>query len=83
MIALFILIYLMSFIIHLIVCYKEGKRHIFYMRDLIEEIEFYMWCPVLNTLMLITYALCVCVIAICKLFKLDILWERFKSIKLK
>lgn len=29
MIILFILIYLVSLIIHLVVCYKENKRHIF------------------------------------------------------
>lgn len=83
MIALFILIYLVSLVVHLIVCYKENKRHIFYMRDLIEEIELYMWCPVINTLMLIAYALYLGIIAIWKVSKLGILWERFKSIKLK
>lgn len=83
MIALIILIYLVSLVIHLVLCYKENKRHIFYMRDLLEEIEFHMWFPVLNTCMLIAFALFVGIISIWKVSKLDILWEKFRNIKLR
>ena len=83
MIALFILIYLVSLVIHLVLCYKENKRHIFYMRDLLEEIEFHMWFPVLNTFVLIAVALLVGIISIWKVSKLDILWEKFRNIKLR
>lgn len=83
MIALFILIYLVSLVIHLVVCYKEGKRHIYYVRDLLDEIDFYMWCPILNTFMLIAYASSVCIMAIWELSKLNILWENFRNIKLR
>ena len=83
MIALFVLIYLVSLVIHLVVCYQEDKRHIFYVRDLLDEIDFYMWCPVLNTFLLIAYTLCVCIRAIWELSKLNVLWEKFRNIKLK
>lgn len=84
MIAIFVLIYLVSLVIHLVVCYQENKRHIFYVRHLLDKIEFYMWFPVLNTITLIALALLVGIIAICnKVSKLDILWERFRNIKLK
>lgn len=83
MIALFILIYLVSLVIHLVLCYKENKRHIFYMRDLLDEIEFHMWFPGLNTCMLIAFALFVGIIAIWKVSKLYILWEKFRNIKLR
>lgn len=83
MIALFILIYLVSLVIHIVLCYKENKRHIFYMRDLLEEIEFHMLFPVLNTFVLIALALLVGIISIWKVSKLDILWEKFRNIKLK
>lgn len=83
MIILFILIYLVSLMIHIIMLYKENKRYIFYVRDLLDEIEFYMWCPILNTLMLIIYALYVGIMTIWKLSKLNILWEKFRNIKLK
>ena len=83
MIALFIIIYLVSLVIHLVVCYKENKRHIFYVRDLWDEIEFYMWFPILNTLMLIAIVILFVIITIWKVSKLDILWEKFRNIKLK
>lgn len=51
--TLSILIYLVSFVIHLIVCCKENKRVIYRMGDLIDLIEFYMWFPILNTLMIL------------------------------
>ncbi len=83
MVALFILIYLVSLVIHLVLCYKENKRHIFYVRDLLDEIEFHMWFPILNTFMLIALALLVGIISIWKLSKLEILWEKFRNIKLR
>lgn len=83
MITIFILIYLVSLMIHLVLCYRDNKRHIFYVKDLLDEIKFYMWCPVLNTFTLIGLASLVSIIAICKVSKLDILWEKFRNIKLK
>lgn len=83
MIALFILIYVVSFVIHLIMCYQENKRHIFYVRDLMDEIEFYMWFPLLNTLFLIIFVVCIFIMKLWELSKLNILWEKFRNIKLK
>ena len=83
MITLFILIYLVSLAIQLIMCYREDRRIIFTVGDFIDEIEFYMWCPILNTFMLIAYALCVCIMTIWELSKLNILWEKFRNIRLK
>lgn len=83
MIALFILIYLVSLVIHIVMCYKENKRHIFYVRDLLDEIEFYMWFPILNTLMLLLVTIAVTIMKLWELSKLDILWEKFRNIKLK
>lgn len=83
MIALFIIIYLVSLVIHLVECYKENKRHIFYVRDLLDEIEVYMWFPVINTVTLIAFVILIFIITIWKVSKLDILWEKFRNIKLK
>ena len=77
MIVLFILIYLVSLVIHLIILYKENKQDIYYVKDLLDETEFEMWCPILNTVMLIVFILFVCLMAIEKL------WEKFKNIKIK
>lgn len=83
MIALFILIYLVSLVLHLVVCYQENKQHIFYVRDLLDEIEFYMWFPLLNTLLIVVIVVDVCIITLCKILKLDILWQKFRNIKSK
>lgn len=81
MIALFILIYLVSLIIHIIICYKENRLHIFYVKDLLNEIQFYMWFPILNTLVILIVSLILIILSICKVLKLNILWEKFKNIK--
>ena len=83
MIAIFILIYLISFAIHLVLEYGENKRFIHDVGDLIDNIHFYMWFPLLNTLILIVVVVCIFIMKLWKLLKLDILWEKFRNIKLK
>jgi hypothetical protein len=82
-VAVFILVYLVSFAINLIICYQDNKRHIFNIGNLIDNIEFYMWCPILNTLFLIIIIVCKVIMKIWTLSKLGILWEKFRNIKLK
>lgn len=79
----FILVYLVSFAINLIICYQDNKRHIFNVGDLLDEIEFYMWCPILNTLSLIIIVLAIVADKLWTLSKIDILWEKFRNIKIK
>lgn len=83
MITIFILIYLVSLVIHIIMCYQESKRHIFYIKDLMDEIEFYMWCPLLNTFFLIALMLVLIVRKVFILLRIPVLWEKFRNIKLK
>lgn len=63
--------------------YKESKRSIHNVGDLIDNIKFYMWFPLLNTLMLIVVVIGIFIMKLWGLFKLDILWKKFRSIKLK
>lgn len=77
---IFIFIYLMSFGIHLIICYQEWKPRT--IGSLIDKIELYMWFPIVNTIFIIILIVCVCAVKIGELFKLNILWEKFKNIKL-
>lgn len=79
----FILVYLVSFAINLIICYQDNKRHIFNVGDLLDEIEFYMWCPILNTLSLIIIVLAIVADKLWTLSKINILWEKFRNIKIK
>lgn len=83
MIILFILIYLISFAIHLLMEYRENKRFIHDIGDLIDNIRFYMWFPILNTLILIVAVIGIFIMILWKLLKLDILWEKLRNIKLK
>lgn len=83
MIILFILIYLISFGIHLLLEYKENKRFIHDIGDLIDSIHFCMWFPLLNTLLLIVIVVGVSIMKLWKLLKLNVLWKRFRNIKLK
>lgn len=80
---IFILIYLISFAIHLLMEYKENKRFIHDVGDLIDNIHFYMWFPLLNTLMLIVVVVCIFIVKLWELLKLNILWEKFRNIKLR
>lgn len=82
-IIIFILIYLVSLMLHLVLCYKDNKRHIFYVGDLLDEIESYMWIPVLNTLVVILFIIAIAISKLWKVSKLNVLWEKFRNIKLK
>jgi hypothetical protein len=83
MTTIFILIYLISFAIHLLLEYRENKRFIRNIGDLIDNIQVYMWFPLLNTLMLMVVVVGIFIMKLWKLLKLDILWEKFRNIKLK
>lgn len=82
-VVVFILVYLVSFAITLIMCYRENKYAIYKVGDLIDNIEFYMWCPILNTTYLIIIIVGIVIVKLWELSKLDVLWEKFRNIKLK
>lgn len=83
MIWIFLLIYVVSLVIHLIYCYRENKRVIYKVGDLIDSIEFYMWFPIINTLFILMFGLVYLVIVIWERTKLNVLWDKFRNIKLK
>ena len=73
---IFTFIYLVSFGIHIIICYQEWKpRNI---GALIDKIELYMWFPIVNT----TFIAYICVIETWELLKLNVFWNKFRNIKL-
>ena len=78
-----ILIWLISTIIWIILTYIEEKCWLYNVGDLIDEIEYYMWFPIINTVILIGFILLWFPYKILVLLKLDILWEKFRNIKLK
>lgn len=80
---IFILIYLMSFAIHLLLEYKGNKWAIHTIGDLIDNIDIFMWFPLLNTMFLIILVVCTFFDKLWELLKLNILWEKFRNIKLR
>lgn len=80
---IFILVYLISVAICLITCYYENKNYIHDIGDLLDETEGFMWCPFINTVFIIVFCLCLGAVALWELFKLNILWEKFKNIKIR
>lgn len=64
-------------------CYREYRCIIYKVGDLIDLIEFHMWFPILNTLILISFILYLGIIKMWELSKLNILLEKFRNIKLK
>lgn len=80
---IFILTYLISVAIWLIICYYNDTRIIHKIGDLLDETEGFMWCPLINTGVLIVFYLCLSIVKLWELSKLDILWEKFRNIKLK
>lgn len=83
MIAIFILIYLMSLVIYLIVCYRENENDILTVGDLIDTTEFFMWIPLMNTVALIILGIIIMITKITNLLKLSVLWNKFRNIKIK
>ena len=63
--------------------YKEYKYAIYKVGDLIDLIEFHMWFPILNTLLILVFIIGVTIMKLCELLKLDILWQKFRNIRLK
>lgn len=80
-IIMFILIWICSVVVHIIWTYYENKHTIYNIGDLIDEVDLFAWLPVINTF----YSIGVIVAFMIKiiLLKLNVLWEKFRNIKLK
>lgn len=82
---IFTLIYIISFAIYIVIIYLDCKRYLYFINigDIIDEIKFFMWCPVVNTIALIIMIIAVVLSYLITLTKLDKLWEKFRDIKIK
>ncbi len=82
-ITICISIWLISIIIWIVGVYIKEKRWLYNVGDLIDQIEFFMWFPIINTGVLIVFIVILSFCKILALLKLDVLWEKFRNIKLK
>lgn len=80
---IFILIYLISVAVCLIMCYYDDNNYIHNIGDLLDETEGFMWIPLINTAVVIVLCLCLGAVKLWELSKLNILWEKFRNIKIK
>lgn len=80
---IFILIYLISVGIFFIDCYYENKYTIHNIGDLLDKTEGFMWVPFMNTIAIIIFCLCIGIVKLWELSKLNILWEKFRNIKIR
>jgi hypothetical protein len=76
-------IYTISFIAHIILLWREDGKSFYTIGDLVDSIDFYMWCPILNTLFLILLAIVCVADFLYKLLRLDVAWNWLMNIKLK
>ena len=83
MIWIFLLIYFVSLAICVIICYRENKYAIYKVGDLIDLIDFFAWIPIINTLFIVILILALLADVIWERTKLNVLWDKFRNIKLK
>jgi hypothetical protein len=81
--VIFILVYLISVAVCLITCYYDNKNYIHDIGDLLDETEGFMWLPLINTALLIVFFLCLGAVTLWEVSKLNTLWKKFRSIKLR
>jgi hypothetical protein len=79
----YILIYIVSFIIHIILQWIENGKKYHTVGDILDNIDFHMWFPILNTFVLIAIVIMFIAYGISKLLKLNYIWNKFRNIKLK
>ena len=80
---IFIMIYIVSFAIHIVMIYFDYKYILYKIGDIVDRIEFFMYCPIINTAFLIIVVIGKIVIKSIELLHLDELWESFRNIKIK
>lgn len=80
---IFILVYLMSVSLWLILCYYDNEETIYTIGNLLDKTEGFMWCPFINTGAIIVIYLGMGIIKLFKLSKLNILWKKFRNIKIR
>ena len=79
----YILLYIVSFIIHIIFQWIENGKKYHTVGDILDDIDFYMWFPIFNTFVLIAIVIMFVAYGISKLLKLNYIWNKFRNIKLK
>ena len=83
MFFIFILIYVISIILTWLITYIEEKDNLNTFGDILDITEFFVYLPVLNTIILITYIILLILYKLFLVLKLSDLWNKIRNIKLK
>jgi hypothetical protein len=83
MFFIFILIYVISIILTWLITYIEEKDNLNTFGDILDITEFFVYLPVLNSIILITYIILLILYKLFLVLKLSDLWNKIRNIKLK
>jgi hypothetical protein len=78
----FVVIYIITVIINMYITHRECEPRVFTLGELIDNMEGWMFIPVVNTTALIILALCVCIYLIINYTGIIKLWNKIRNIKL-
>lgn len=79
---LLIVIYIITVVIDMYITHKECKPCVSTLGELFDRMEGWMFIPVVNTIMLSVFVLCVCIYLIIKCTGIIKLWNKIRNIKL-
>lgn len=80
---IFILIYVISIILTWLLIYIEEKDNLNTFGDILDNTEFFVYIPILNTFIYIIYIILLILYKLSLVLKLSDLWDKIRNIKLK
>ena len=80
---IFILIYVISIILTWLLIYIEEKDNLNTFGDILDNTEFFVYIPILNTFIYIIYIILLILYKLSLALKLSDLWNKIRNIKLK
>ena len=83
MFFIFILIYVISIILTWLIIYIDEKDNLNTFGDILDITEFFVYLPVLNTIIVIIYFISLILYKLSLVLKLSDLWNKIRNIKLK
>lgn len=83
MFFIFILIYVISIILTWLLIYIEEKDNLNTFGDILDNTEFFVYIPILNTFICIIYIILLILYKLSLVLKLSDLWNKIRNIKLK
>ena len=80
---IFILIYVISIILTWLIIYIEEKDNLNTFGDILDNTEFFVYIPILNSVIFIIYIILLILYKVSFVLKLSDLWNKIRNIKLK